>query len=241
MQPALAPNVGEISKLSGTCANWGPGVERDENGQIVGAVRAQAQYGQYGGLFIGPNEKVLYLTFDEGYENGFTAEILDVLKAKQVPAVFFVTADYVSRESELIERMLAEGHIVGNHSVHHKSMPSLSLEDAAAEITGLHNTMADTYDTICTLFRPPEGSFSEQTLALAKDLGYTSVFWSFGYVDWDVNNQPDPSAALKKLTEALHPGAIYLLHAVSSTNTAILGDFIDQARAAGYTFALVPA
>lgn len=126
--------------------------------------------------------------------------------------------------------------MVGNHSYNHPSMPTVSLEKGEEEITKLHNYIKDTFGYEMTLFRPPMGEYSERTLALAQNLGYQSVFWSFAYADWDPKKQPEPEAALKKTVERVHNGAVYLLHAVSETNTQILGDFIDQVCAKGFSF-----
>ena len=175
------------------------------------------------------------LSFDEGYENGYTTQILDVLKEKGVTAVFFVTMDYVRSQPELVQRMIDEGHVIGNHSVNHKSMPTLTTQECIDEIWGLHEYMVENFGYNMTLFRPPEGSYSEATLKIASMLGYKTMLWSFAYADWSVDNQPDISEAYDKVTGKTHGGAIYLLHAVSSTNTAILGDVIDYWQDSGYT------
>lgn len=214
---------------------WGPGKEKDAVGQPLECVRCNNLYGKYGAIFVGdPSGKKVTLTFDLGYENGYTEKILDVLREKQVKAIFFLTGDYLHAEPDIVRRIIDDGHILGNHTVKHKCQPELSIADAAAEITALHDEVAATFRYEMELFRPPEGAFSERSLAIAQALGYKSIFWSFAYVDWKVDAQPEPSAALDKLAGALHPGAIYLLHAVSSTNAQILPDFIDQARAEGY-------
>lgn len=231
-------DLSQLSGLSNELICWGPGVERDGNGQILGAVKAQERYGKYDALFTGNNQKKIILTFDEGYENGYTAGILDTLKAKKVPAVFFVTGDYVERESALIQRMIDEGHVIGNHSVNHKSLPSITVEEAAEEILDLHQQVEEQFHYTMTLFRPPKGEYSEKTLMLAKTLGYQNIFWSFAYKDWEVDNQMGVTAAFDKVCKGLHPGAIYLLHAVSSDNAALLGDWIDYVRAQGYQFIL---
>lgn len=228
-----------IISLSNIASGWGPGVNFDSNNRPTGATYYQELYGKYDADFIKSDDKKIYLTFDEGYENGYTSQILDILKAKNVKAVFFVTEPYAKSQNELIKRIIDEGHIVGSHSVTHPSggMPSLSIEAQKAEMVQLHKYIKETFDYDMCLFRYPAGIFSEQSLALMQNLGYRSVFWSFAYADWDPNNQPEESGALQKLTERLHGGAIYLLHAVSKTNTDILGDFIDNARNSGYEFA----
>lgn len=230
----------ELSGLSNEIFNWGQGTNVDEKNRPVDSVNFQEKYGAYDADFVREDgdEKTIYLTFDEGYENGYTPQILDVLQEKDCKAVFFITMDYVKREPELVQRMIEEGHVVGSHSVTHPSagMPSLSLEEQREEIIELHDYIWDNYQYNMYLFRYPAGIFSEQSLALMKQLGYRSVFWSFAHADWDPDNQPDEASSLEKVVKRLHPGAIYLLHAVSETNTNILGSFIDQARDAGYTF-----
>ena len=236
-----AKYTGDISALDNTLQGWGQGVQFDSLNRPQGAVTAQEKYGKYSADFIRTDEsdaKRIYLTFDEGYENGYTSQILDVLKEKNCPAVFFVTMPYVKQQPELIRRMIDEGHIVGNHSVTHPSggLPSQSREQQERELLDLHDYVKENFGYEMSLFRYPAGKFSEQSLAIVQSVGYTSIFWSFAYKDWDPDNQPEETAALAKLKERLHPGAIYLLHAVSSTNTHVLGQFIDDARAAGYEF-----
>lgn len=227
-----------LSSLSGTNINWGQGTKFDTLNRPVYAVTNEQRYGEYGADFIKPDTtKTLYLTFDEGYENGYTAKILDVLKEKKAPAVFFVTKPYAVSQPALVKRMIAEGHIVGNHSVTHPSagLPSQTLEEQKNEVMGCHDYVKENFNYTMSLFRFPEGKFSVQSLALVHNCGYRSVFWSFAYLDYDVKNQMDEKQALELITSRLHPGAIYLLHAVSKTNTDILGAFIDNARAQGYT------
>ncbi len=219
---------------------WGPGGPVNEHNRPNGAVAYQEKYGKYDVDFIREDENKIYLTFDEGYENGFTDDILDVLKEKEVPAVFFVTQPYAQSEPELIRRMIDEGHIVGNHSVNHPSLPECSAERCREEVMGLHDYIKETFDYEMTLFRFPMGEFSEMDLELLRQMGYRSVFWSFAYRDWLVDEQPDPQTAIQTIIEKCHPGAIYLLHAVSQTNAEILGEVIDQLRAQGYTFCAYP-
>ncbi len=207
----------------------------DEHNRPTGCTSLQEKYNGYDVLFIAPESDNIYITFDEGYEEGYTGEILDILAEKGCHGIFFCTMDYVKRNPELVQRMIDEGHIVGNHSTNHKSMPTLSTEDAANEIIELHNYVLENFGYEMKYFRPPMGEYSERTLAIAEQLGYTTMFWSFAYVDWDVNDQPEQQAAYEKVTSRAHGGAIYLLHAVSSTNTAILGDVIDNFRENGYT------
>ncbi len=235
-EAVMNPDYTDIAKLDNKKNGWGQGTQVDEQNRPVSCTSYQKKYGKYGAVFIKEDNQDFYLTFDEGYENGFTAKILDVLKEKNVPAVFFVTQDYVKKNADLVKRMIAEGHVVGNHSWTHPSMPTLSLEQAAQEIIKLHDYVKEQFGYEMTLFRPPMGEYSEQTLALAQQLGYQSVFWSYAYKDWDPKNQPEEAASLEKALKYAHGGAVYLLHAVSETNTNMLGTFIDGIREKGYTF-----
>ncbi len=215
---------------------YGMGVDTDSANRPLGAISAQAQYGDKGALFIGEeDEKRLWLTFDEGYENGFTPQILDTLKKKDVRAVFFVTYDYAVKNPELIRRMIDEGHTVGNHTWSHPSLPECSPDELYSELKLLHDYVSDNFGYEMYVMRPPMGEFSERVLACAKQLGYTTVLWSFAYPDWDVNAQPGKAAAYEKITSKTHNGAVYLLHAVSQTNTEILGSVIDYWKENGYT------
>ena len=232
------PNLEEIRGLSAEAIPWGPGVRKDQDGRSEACVMLQEKYGYFDAQFIAPKEKKIYLTFDEGYENGNTSNILDVLKEKNVKAVFFVTLEYVKANPDLVKRMIDEGHIVGNHSAGHPNYTKISLEQAMEATMKLHKYMLDNYNYKMTLFRYPEGAFSEQTAALLQSLGYKQVFWSFAYADWDPKNQMEPNAAYEKVKGATHDGAIYLLHAVSSTNTNILGKLIDAWRSEGYEIPL---
>lgn len=230
--------IDNIRTLSNESLGWGPGVNFDEYNRPTGALYYKELYSKYNADFIKDNKNEIYLTFDEGYENGYTSQILDVLKEKGIKATFFITKPYAESNYELVKRMIDEGHTVGSHSVTHPAagMPSLSINDQIYEVKELHNYVKQKFDYDMYLFRYPAGIFSEQSLALVSSLGYTSVFWSFAYADWDPNNQPDEAEALKKVTDRLHNGAIYLLHAVSKTNADILGDFIDNAIKQGYNF-----
>ena len=153
--------------------------------------------------------------------------------------MFFVTLDYVKKEPELVRRMIDEGHVIGNHTAYHPNMTQVSLDKAQENIQILHDYVRENFDYTMTLFRNPEGAFSEQVLAMTREMGYKSVLWSFAYNDWNVQEQPNPENALKKLTDRMHPGAVYLLHAVSRTNDQILQQWIQNAKAAGYEFILL--
>lgn len=237
----MATRIIDLTSLNTTIHDWGLGREVDENNRPVDALKAQEDYGAYNSLFIEEESKTIYLTFDEGYEYGYTKSILDTLKDKGVKAVFFVTEPYAKDEPELVQRMIDEGHVIGNHSVTHPAsgIPSLTVEKQQEEVIGNHEYIKENFGYEMTLFRYPAGKFSEKSLAVVNNCGYKSVFWSFAYMDYDVNNQPDQGESLKKMTDKLHPGAIYLLHAESKTNAEVLGRFIDAAIAEGYSFGLV--
>lgn len=195
----------------------------------------------YNAFYVGDTSKsVIYLTFDEGYENGYTPQILDILKENQVTAAFFVTGPYIKSNPELIKRMVAEGHLVGNHSKNHPSMPTKTgdadefnkeINDVAADFKEL------TGQDMPLFFRPPRGEFSQESLKMTKDLGYTTIFWSFAYQDWLTDQQPDPQKAYDSIMQGTHNGEIMLLHAVSSTNTRILDQIIKDIKSEGYSFA----
>lgn len=184
------------------------------------------------------SSKVLYLTFDEGYENGHTEKILDILKENQVPAAFFVVKPYITQQPELIKRMVTEGHIVGNHSVHHPSMAQIhDKEKFAAELKGVEDAYREiTGQDMPKFFRPPMGKYSKDSLKMTKELGYKTIFWSFAYKDWLVNSQPSESYAIQKMNKGTHPGSIMLLHAVSETNAKVLDEVIKTLKNDGYEF-----
>lgn len=215
---------------------YGQGVQLDDKNRPTGALDFNANYGKYGATALREDKKNILLTFDQGYENGYTAQILDTLKEKKVKAVFFLLQDYAERNPELVQRMIDEGHIVGNHSVSHYSMPDLSVEECRQEIEGLQEYMKQNFGVTMKLFRPPMGEFSEQSLSVTKDCGLSTMLWSFAYADWDVNAQPDPAQAKEKLIGAAHEGAIYLLHSVSQTNAEVLDEVIDGIRDEGFEF-----
>lgn len=215
---------------------YGQGVQLDDKNRPTGALDFNANYGKYGAEALREDKKNILLTFDQGYENGYTAQILDTLKEKKVKAVFFLLQDYAERNPELVQRMIDEGHIVGNHSVSHYSMPDLSAEECRQEIEGLQEYMKQNFGVTMKLFRPPMGEFSEQSLSVTKDCGLSTMLWSFAYADWDVNSQPDPAQAKEKLIGAAHEGAVYLLHSVSQTNAEVLSEVIDGIRDEGFEF-----
>lgn len=193
---------------------------------------------QYGGFFIGDTtKKELYLTFDNGYENGFTEKVLDVLKEKKVPATFFVTGHYLKTEPELVKRMVKEGHIVGNHSWNHPSLAQISDERLKEELAKVKQEFTNiTGIKEMNYLRPPRGTFSERSLALSEKEGYVNVFWSLAYKDWEIDKQKGADYAYNQIMKRIHPGAIMLLHSVSRDNAEALGRVIDDCRKQGYTF-----
>lgn len=225
----------ELNGLDNTEIGYGQGRNVDNNNVPLGATDFNNQYNQYNAYAVVPDVKdEIYLTFDEGYEYGFTSKILDILKEKDVKAVFFLTGDYVRSQPELVQRMIDEGHVLGNHGNKHKSLPQLSLEDGETELQDCYNLVKEKFGYKLKLQRPPCGTYSERSLALSQRLGYTTCLWSFAYKDWEVDNQPNPEEAYKRITEAAHSGGIFLLHPVSQTNTDILGRVIDNFKEQGY-------
>lgn len=245
VKPAPAPVNPEDEKfmqLDNTRRGYGQGNAKDSANRPTGAVAAQEKYEKYGAVFIAPPSNNVYLTFDLGYENGYTLKILDTLAERNAKGIFFVTMGYCKSKTaqQIIERIIKEGHILGNHSVSHKSMPTLSVSEMKKEIQGLHDYIKTEYSYEMFLFRPPMGEYSVRSLAVAQSLGYKTMNWSFAYKDWDMGNQPDEAWAKQKMLNDVHGGAIYLIHAVSKTNAAILGDVIDGIRAKGFEIAGYP-
>ncbi len=204
---------------------------------------AEALISKYGGYWVDrrvsdtDNKRVLYLTFDLGYENGNTARILDTLRDEGVSAAFFILDNIVLRNPELVTRMESEGHLVCNHTKSHKNICRMSADEVANDLAALESLCLDkTGVKMAKYFRFPEGRYSEQALKTVNDLGYKSIFWSFAYADWDNNRQPNPEAAIKKVLDNTHNGAVILLHPTSQTNAEILPMLIKEWRAQDYTF-----
>ncbi len=197
------------------------------------------QLAQYDGAYIGaPEEKVLYLTFDAGYENGCTEKILDILQEQKVSAAFFLVGNYIEKNADLVRRMVQEGHTVGNHTMHHYDMSKLNTMEAfRKELTDLEDLYREkTGQELPKYYRPPQGIYSEENLKMAKELGYKTVFWSLAYVDWNNDAQPTREQAFAKLLPRTHPGAVVLLHSTSKTNAEILGELIEKWKEEGYRF-----
>ena len=193
---------------------------------------------QYGGCYLGADEKVIYLTFDAGYENGNVEKILDVLKAEQVPGAFFILENLVLRNTELVKRMIAEGHTVCNHTARHKDMTAMtSKEEFAKELEAMERVYQETMGAeLAKYYRPPEGRFNTDNLKWAQELGYRTILWSFAYADWDNNSQMSPEKAKAKVLAGTHNGEVLLLHPTSATNAAILGELIRSWKNMGYRF-----
>ena len=184
------------------------------------------------------DEKILYLTFDAGYENGNTPAILEALKKHQAPAVFFAVGNFIKDNPDLIKRMITEGHIVGNHTMTHPDMSQISsMESFQKELEGVEELYTSvTGEPMTKLYRPPRGVYSTENLSMAKELGYSTFFWSLAYVDWIQEQQPSKEEAFQKLIPRIHPGAIVLLHNTSSTNAAILDELLTRWEEMGYQF-----
>ncbi len=227
--------TGIPASASGGGIGYGQGKQVDAENRPTGALEFNAQFGKYDAYATTPDDSRILLTFDQGYENGYTDDILDVLAEKNVTAVFFLTGDYAEKETALVERMIREGHMIGNHGMTHASLPTLDEAEAREEISSLHEYVIEKYGYTMQYFRCPCGEFSEDTLRIAQSLGYRTLFWSCAHVDWLTDKQPDPAKALQQLTDAAHGGEILLLHSVSSTNAQILGELIDNLREKGYT------
>jgi len=194
--------------------------------------------GLFGGYYLGDvNKRVVYLTFDEGYEIGYTGPILDILKEHGVPAAFFLTQTYIRDNPELVRRMADEGHVAANHSATHRSIPGLTDEEIADELNGCADYFYETTGALMDMFfRPPEGNYSARSLSAVYGLGYRTIFWSFAYVDWNVNDQPGKDAAYEKIMDGVHNGAILLLHAVSVSNAEALPGVIADLKAMDFEF-----
>lgn len=226
----------EIESLSNKKIGWG--IKRSDNHTQpdVGAKNKEI-LDKYEGYCLGSNNtKKVYLTFDEGYEAGYTEKILAVLKENDVKATFFITAHYVNTQPELVQKMIDEGHIIGNHTVNHKSMPDLDLETIKKEVMDLHTSIYQKFGYEMKYIRPPKGEFSEKTVSYTNTLGYKTVMWSFAYDDWDENNQGRESYAKEKILGNVHNGEIILLHGNSKDNTNILDECIKEIKKMGYEF-----
>lgn len=239
----LTAVVGMLAVMHGSVletGSWGLSF-RQEGAPPIGNAGAD-QLRQYNAAYLGDTtEKVLYLTFDAGYENGCTEKILDTLKNHNVKAAFFLVGNYMERNADLVRRMTEEGHTVGNHTMHHYDMSKLSDKAAfTKELTDLETLYRETTGKeLPKFYRPPQGIYSEENLKMAQELGYKTVFWSLAYVDWKNDAQPSREEAMSKLIPRTHPGAVILLHSTSQTNAAILDELLTKWEAMGYRFGTV--
>ena len=226
-----ASNINEKTKIE-----WG--IKRNDNHvQPDVGTENKKILEENGGICLGnKDKKSVYLTFDQGYEAGYTASILDTLKENEVHATFFITGHYLNTQEDLVKRMLEEGHLVGNHTINHPSIPSLNDEEIKKEVMGLHQSLYEKFAYEMLFFRPPKGEYSGESLKTINQLGYKTVMWSFAYADWDESNQPSKKEAEDKIISNVHNGEIILLHATSKTNMEVLGDVIKKIKEMGYEF-----
>ena len=228
-EPAVA-SAAEIT-------NWGLSFQKEGEAPVG---NASAEYlKQFDSYYVGDaNQKTIYLTFDCGFENGNTAAILDALKKHDAKACFFVVGNYLETAPDLVQRMVEEGHLVGNHTYHHPDMSKIgdmasfqqeigAVEEKFRQITG---------QDMPKYYRPPQGKFNESNLKMAQELGYQTIFWSLAYVDWYTDKQPTHEEAYQKLLPRIHPGAIVLLHVTSQTNGEIMDELLTKWEEQGYTF-----
>ena len=237
---AIILGITQFRGLTIETGSWGLSF-RTEGQPPTGPAGAK-QLEQYDATYLGDtDEKVIYLTFDAGYENGCTAKILDVLQKHNAPAAFFLVGNYIERNGDLVRRMVNEGHIVGNHTMHHFDMSKLSDKEAfAKELQDLATLFKETTGKeLPKYYRPPQGIYSQENLQMAKDLGYKTVFWSLAYVDWRNDAQPTKDEAFAKLLPRTHNGAVVLLHSTSATNAEILDELLTQWEKDGYRFASI--
>ncbi len=230
--PAASPTV-----IPASASDWGLSFPAEGEAPVGNALPEElAKYDTY---YLGDtSQKVIYLTFDCGYENGYTEQILDALKKHNAPAAFFVVGHMIESAPDIVRRMAAEGHVVGNHTFHHPDMSSISQQSAFQEEL---DSLAVLYQQttgqpLSHFYRPPQGKYSEENLKQAQALGYKTIFWSLAYVDWNTDNQPTAEQAYAKLLPRIHNGAIVLLHSTSRTNAEILDELLTKWEKMGYTF-----
>lgn len=234
---ALTGSGREAAEASAAVTDWGLSFQQEGAPPVANATSDYLK--NYRALYVGdPEKKEIYITFDAGFENGNTAQILDALKKHNVKATFFLVGNYLETQPELVKRMVQEGHTVGNHTYSHPDMSKISdTESFCAELQKNEALFeAITGQAMSKLYRPPQGKFCESNLQMACDLGYSTVFWSLAYVDWYVDDQPTKEQAFEKLLPRIHPGAVVLLHSTSSTNAQILDELLTEWENMGYTF-----
>ena len=230
--PAASPAAGPAS-----AGNWGLSFPTEGEAPVGNA--SQADLANYDAYYLGDTgQKVIYLTFDCGYENGYTEKILDALKKHHAPAAFFVVGHMIESAPDIVRRMAAEGHVVGNHTFHHPDMSAISQQDAfQKELDSLAELYRQTTGKpLSRFYRPPQGKYSEENLKQAQALGYKTVFWSLAYVDWNTDSQPTAEQAYAKLLPRIHDGAVVLLHSTSRTNAEILDELLTKWEEMGYAF-----
>ena len=230
--PAASP-----AAVPASAGNWG--LSFPTEGEAPVGIASQADLANYDAYYLGDTgQKVIYLTFDCGYENGYTEKILDALKKHHAPAAFFVVGHMIESAPDIVRRMAAEGHVVGNHTFHHPDMSAISQQDAFQEEL---DSLAELYrqttgKPLSRFYRPPQGKYSEENLKQAQALGYKTVFWSLAYVDWNTDSQPTAEQAYAKLLPRIHDGAVVLLHSTSRTNAEILDELLTKWEEMGYAF-----
>lgn len=215
------------------------GLSFPKEGSAPTSTVSQAALDAYDAKFLGDTtQPQIALTFDAGYENGCTTQILDVLKKHEVPAAFFLVGNYLERNPELVRRMVEEGHTVGNHTYHHRDMSEISDKAVFAEELTAVETLYEniTGKAMPKYYRPPQGVYSEENLKMAQELGYKTVFWSLAYADWNNDDQPTKEEAFSKLLPRIHNGAVVLLHSTSRTNAEILDELLTKWKEMGYSF-----
>ena len=239
---AMALGAWIITAQAVETASWGLSF-RTEGAPPVGPANANTLAG-FDAAYLGDTtQKTLYLTFDAGFENGCTGQILDILKKHSVPAAFFLVGNYLEQNADLVRRMVEEGHIVGNHTMHHPDMSKIeNMESFRKELEDLEEKYSEiTGKEMPKFYRPPQGTYSQKNLEMAKELGYKTVFWSLAYVDWKQDDQPAADYAFRKLLPRTLIGAVVLLHSTSSTNAQILDQLLTKWKAMGYSFGTVDA
>ena len=222
--------------IDNTKIGWGIKREKDHKQPDLGK-RNKELIDQYQGIAMGnANSKKVYLTFDEGYEAGYTSKILETLKNNNVTATFFITAHFFNTQQDLVKQMIDDGNTIGNHTVNHYSMPELSDEKLKKEVMDLHTAIYQKFGYEMKYIRPPKGEYSQRTLELSNSLGYKTVMWSLAYDDWDEKHQKGEEYAKSKILDNIHPGAVILLHGNSKDNTNVLDSVIKEAKNMGYEF-----
>ena len=234
---AIALAISIFSRQALETGSWGLNF-RVDGAPPIGNV-GTAQLKGYDAVYLGDtSQKVIYLTFDAGYENGCTEKILTVLEKHKVKAAFFLVGNYIKQNPDLVRRMVADGHTVGNHTMHHPDMSKITdPEKFAKELSQLEGLYTEvTGQSMPKYYRPPQGTYSEENLKQAKEMGYKTVFWSLAYVDWNNDSQPTKEQAFSKLLPRIHNGAVVLLHSTSQTNAQIMDELLTKWEEMGYRF-----